>query len=252
MCVPCQKYHIHINLDFIVVKTESARKKLSNYLMYLKQQPKGFVYKDAASAKKKQSAAHGSVEPEPKRKQLEQLNCKYINCQECPLSKQGRSQVVFGSGNATATLMFVGEGPGRDEDEQGYPFVGRAGQLLTKIIEAMDIKREDVYISNVVKCRPPGNRVPLPEESDTCKNLLLFKEIDIIKPKMICTLGATATQAVLGDDVRITKARGMFFQFRGTLVLPTYHPAYLLRNPAEKRTVWEDMKKIMEKLKELE
>lgn len=183
---------------------------------------------------------------------LTELNTKYINCQACPLATQGRSQVVFGHGNPHATLMFVGEGPGRDEDKQGLPFIGRAGQLLTKIIEAMGLTREDVYISNVVKCRPPENRAPLPIESNTCKNLILYREIDIIQPKVICALGATALQSLLGEDARISKYRGVFTEFRGILLLPTYHPAYLLRNPAEKRTVWEDMKKIMEKLKEFE
>jgi DNA polymerase len=168
------------------------------------------------------------------------------------LATQGRKQVVFGHGNSNATLMFVGEGPGRDEDQQGYPFVGRAGKLLTQIIEAMGLKREDVYISNVVKCRPPENRAPLPIESGTCKNLILFREIDIIQPKVICALGATALQALLGEDARLARYRGIFTEFRGFLLLPTYHPAYLLRNPVEKRTVWEDMKKIMAKLKELE
>ncbi|MFA5305814.1 MAG: uracil-DNA glycosylase, partial [Candidatus Babeliales bacterium] len=137
------------------------------------------------------------------------------------------------------------------EDEQGLPFIGRAGQLLTKIIEAMKLTREDVYISNVVKCRPPGNRTPLPQESDRCKKLLLFKEIEIIQPKIICTLGATAVQALLGDEVKITRARGTFHTYTTIPVMPTYHPAYLLRNPDAKRVVWEDMKKVMERLKEL-
>jgi DNA polymerase len=222
--------------------------KLKNYLHFLAKQPSGFVYR---GDKKPKSESSITIKKAPKQ-QLVELFCKYIDCTACPLSTQGRKQVVFGNGNAQTTLMFIGEGPGRDEDQQGLPFVGRAGQLLTKIIEAMGLKREEVYISNVVKCRPPGNRAPLPIESSTCKNLLLFKEIDIIKPKIICTLGATATQALLGDDVRITKARGIFVEFKGALLIPTYHPAYLLRNPAEKKTVWEDMKKIMAKLEELQ
>ncbi len=186
-----------------------------------------------------------------KKEQLEKLFTPYINCQKCPLATQGRTQVVFGTGDAQAVLMFIGEGPGRDEDRLGSPFVGRAGQLLNKIIEAMKMKREDVYISNAVKCRPPGNRTPLPLEVNTCKNLLLLKEIDIIQPKIICTLGSPATKALLGDHVQISRARGVFAGFNGIAVMPTYHPAYLLRNPAEKRTVWEDMKKIMAKLAEL-
>ena len=213
-------------------------KLIQKYLDFLATQPKGFVYKND----KKQ---------DEKKQLLEKLNCRFINCAACPLSKQGRTQVVFGNGNVETQIMFVGEGPGRDEDEQGLPFVGRAGQLLTKIIEAMGLKREDVYISNVVKCRPPGNRTPLPNESNTCKELLLLKEIDLIKPKIICTLGATATQALLGDDVKITRARGQFFNFNGIFVLPTYHPAYLLRNPDAKKDVWADMQKVMAKLAEL-
>jgi len=248
------------------------QKKLSDYLTFLSQQPRGFVYRDADKKRILKTAEQASLHAitslrnttagqaaeqviagQPcKKKLLDELNSKYVNCQECPLATQGRKQVVFGKGNAETLLMFVGEGPGKDEDEQGSPFVGRAGQLLTKIIEAMGLTREQVYISNVVKCRPPGNRVPLPIESDTCKNILLFKEIEIIKPKIICTLGATATRGLLGEEVTISKARGLFFDVNGILIMPTYHPAYLLRNPAEKRTVWEDMKKIVEKLKEVE
>lgn len=185
-----------------------------------------------------------------KKELLDDLFAPYINCQKCPLACQGRTQVVFGTGNPETKLMFIGEGPGRDEDLQGYPFVGRAGQLLNKIIEAMGLKRSDVYISNAVKCRPPNNRTPLPLEVNTCKNLLLFKEIEIIQPQIICTLGSPATKALLGDHIQISRARGVFAEFKGILVMPTYHPAYLLRNPSEKRTVWEDMKKIMQKLAE--
>jgi DNA polymerase len=190
-----------------------------------------------------------AISPTSKQKQLDNIKYTHENCQACPLATLGRSQVVFGEGNPNALLMFIGEGPGRDEDEQGHPFVGRAGQLLTKIIQAMGLKREDVYISNVVKCRPPGNRVPLPNESDICTNLILFKEIEIIKPRVICALGSTAVQALIGNSAKITKMRGIFADFHGIPLLPTYHPAYLLRNPEAKKTVWEDMKKIMEKLK---
>ena len=218
---------------------------ITAYLTYLSKCPKGFVFIDP------EKQGEQSMKFIDKKAALEALFLPYKQCRKCPLATQGRTQVVFGVGNPESPLMFVGEGPGRDEDKLGQPFVGRAGQLLTKIIEAMGFARSDVYISNVVKCRPPSNRVPLPDESNTCKNLLLFKEIEIIKPKVICTLGATATQALLGDGVKITNARGQFATFKDTLVLPTYHPAYLLRNPAEKRTVWEDMKKLMGKLEEL-
>lgn len=229
--------------------------RVDAYLTYLSKRPKGFVYVDYGEPRMSETCSQSIKQCIPgsgeKNKVLQALFEPCKQCQGCPLATQGRAQVVFGVGNPYSPLMFVGEGPGRDEDKQGEPFVGRAGQLLTKIIEAMGFARGDVYISNVVKCRPPENRTPLPDESDVCKNLLLFREIEIIQPKIICTLGATATQAMLGNDVKISAVRGQFKTFKNTLVLPTYHPAYLLRNPAEKRTVWEDMKKVMEKLKEL-
>ena len=180
-----------------------------------------------------------------KKTELEKLYCKYKNCQECPLGKLGRTQVVFGQGNPDTKLMFIGEAPGRDEDLKGAPFIGRAGQLLTKIIEAMKLERKDVYISNIAKCRPPENRTPLTEESEICKKLILFKEIDIIKPQIICTLGACATQALLGNNIKISKARGQFFKFNNYQIIPTFHPAYLLRNPEAKKYVWDDMKKVL-------
>ncbi len=222
-------------------------KEANDYINFLKKQPEGFLYKENESNKKANS----------NEQKLEQIKKLYKNCQECPLANQGRARVVFGQGSANAKLMLIGEGPGRDEDKQGIPFIGRAGQLLTKIIEAMKLKREDIYISNVVKCRPPGNRHPLPNESNTCKQLILLKEIEIIKPQIICTLGSCATQALLGTDVKISKSRGIFHKFKltepkplETLIMPTFHPAYLLRNPAAKKYVWEDMKKIMAKLEE--
>lgn len=185
---------------------------------------------------------------------LNQINIEHKNCNKCSLSKQGRKQVVFGQGNPNAKLMFIGEGPGRDEDIKGIPFIGRAGKLLTKIIEAMKFKRKDLYISNVVKCRPPNNRAPLPQESTTCKKSILFKEIEIIKPQIICCLGASASKAILGDHIKISKSRGKFFNFSvsskfNIKVMPTFHPAYLLRNPSAKRFVWDDMKKIISYLK---
>jgi DNA polymerase len=221
------------------------------YLQFLKKQPAGFMYTDNTPFINKFSNESNKTPAIPDNKNsLQIIKDKIHQCAQCPLSNLGRSTVVFGEGNPHAQLMFIGEGPGRDEDEQGRPFVGRAGQLLTKIIQAMKLEREDVYISNVVKCRPPNNRVPLPTESDVCKNLILFTEIDIIQPKVICTLGATATQALLGNDIKITQARGIFSSFKGIPVLPTYHPAYLLRNPDAKKIVWEDMKKIMAKLQD--
>jgi DNA polymerase len=164
-------------------------------------------------------------------------------CARCKLHRLGRRQVVFGVGNPNADLMFVGEAPGADEDEQGEPFVGRAGQLLTKIIEAIGLRREDVYIANVIKCRPPGNRNPEPDEVEQCQPFL-FRQIDAIKPIVIVALGKFAAQSLLQTTDPITRVRGRTFTYRGATLIPTFHPAYLLRNPAAKREVWEDMKTV--------
>jgi len=168
-----------------------------------------------------------------KQKLLDQLYKPYANCQRCPLGVQGRKNIVFGEGNSDAKLMFIGEGPGKNEDLLGRPFVGRSGKLLDKVIDAIGMKREDVFIANVVKCRPPGNRKPLPAESNTCKKLLLFKQIKIIRPKVICTLGSSALEALIEKPVSITKLRGKQIDFKNTILLPTYHPAYILRNRKE-------------------
>ena len=165
------------------------------------------------------------------------------DCSRCKLHTLGRKQVVFGVGNPDADLMFVGEAPGADEDIQGEPFVGRAGQLLTRIIEAIDLKREDVYIANVIKCRPPGNRNPEPDEVEQCEPFL-FRQIDAIRPKVIVALGKFAAQCLLKTDAPITRIRGREFAYRDAILIPTYHPAYLLRNPSAKRDVWEDMKRV--------
>jgi uracil-DNA glycosylase len=164
-------------------------------------------------------------------------------CTRCKLHTLGRKQVVFGVGNPNADLMFVGEAPGADEDMQGEPFVGRAGQLLTKIIEAIGLTRDSVYIANVIKCRPPGNRNPEPDEVDQCEPFL-FQQIDIIKPKVIVALGKFAAQSLLRTTEPITRIRGREYKYRDAILMPTYHPAYLLRNPASKREVWEDMKRV--------
>jgi uracil-DNA glycosylase family 4 len=163
------------------------------------------------------------------------------DCTRCKLHGLGRRQIVFGVGNPNADLMFVGEAPGGDEDVQGIPFVGRAGQLLTKIIEAIELRREDVYIANVIKCRPPQNRNPEPDEVDTCEPFL-FRQIEIIKPKVIVALGKFGAQTLLRTLDPISRLRGRVYEFRGAKLIPTFHPAYLLRNPASKREVWEDMK----------
>lgn len=170
------------------------------------------------------------------------------DCTRCGLSLK-RTQIVFGVGSPSARLMFIGEGPGADEDLKGEPFVGRAGQLLTRIIESMGLKREEVYIANVVKCRPPENRTPLPDEIATCSPFL-FQQVQAIRPRVIVCLGTPATQTVLGTRDTITRLRGVFRDLDGIRVMPTFHPAYLLRNPAAKREVWDDMKKVMAELKE--
>lgn len=165
------------------------------------------------------------------------------DCTRCKLCTLGRRQVVFGVGNPKARLMFVGEAPGEDEDKQGEPFVGRAGQLLTKIIEAIGLSRDQVYIANVIKCRPPGNRNPEPDEVATCEPYL-FRQIDVIQPRAIVPLGKFAAQSLLKTTEPITRLRGREFSYRGATLIPTFHPAFLLRNPAAKRDVWEDMKKV--------
>ena len=171
------------------------------------------------------------------------------DCTRCKLHTLGRRQIVFGVGNPSADLMFVGEAPGADEDIQGEPFVGRAGQLLTRIIEAIGLKREDVYIANVIKCRPPGNRNPEPDEVEQCEPFL-FRQIDTIKPRVIVALGKFAAQSLLRTSAPITRLRGREFTYRDAILMPTYHPAYLLRNPSAKRDVWEDMKRVRELLTE--
>ena len=162
-------------------------------------------------------------------------------CMRCKLCTLGRSQIVFGVGNRKARLMFVGEAPGEEEDKRGEPFVGRAGQLLTKIIEAIGLSREQVYIANVIKCRPPENRNPEPDEVAACEPFL-FRQIDVIRPAVIVPLGKFAAQCLLKTTDPITRLRGRRFDYRGTTLIPTFHPAYLLRNPSAKREVWDDMK----------
>jgi uracil-DNA glycosylase len=170
------------------------------------------------------------------------------DCSRCKLHTLGRRQIVFGVGNPDADLMFVGEAPGADEDVKGEPFVGRAGQLLTRIIEAIGLKREDVYIANVIKCRPPQNRNPEPDEVDTCEPFL-FRQIDAIKPKVVVALGSFAARALLRTQDSISRLRGRVYEYRGAKLIPTFHPAYLLRNPSSKKEVWEDMKLVRTLLK---
>jgi DNA polymerase len=168
------------------------------------------------------------------------------DCTRCPLHK-GRNKLVYGDGSPKARLMFVGEGPGADEDAQGLPFVGRAGQLLNNMITAMGLKREEVYIANVVKCRPPGNRVPEPEEIATCSPFL-FHQIDVIRPQVLVALGATAATCLLGQRQPLAGLRGRVHAFRGTQLIVTYHPAYLLRDPRQKKEAWADLQIAMREL----
>ncbi len=174
---------------------------------------------------------------------FKKMALQVANCKVCPLH-QKRLNSVFGEGNPYTDLMFIGEAPGGDEDKQGRPFVGRAGQLLTKIINAMGLERSDVYIANVIKCRPPFNRDPEPEEIAACWHFI-EKQIEMIKPKVICTLGRISTKTILMTTEAISRLRGKFGEYKGIKVMPTYHPSYLLRNPSAKKLVWEDMKKIM-------
>lgn len=186
---------------------------------------------------------------------LEELKTRALTCIACPLS-QGRTQVVFGEGNPNAQLMIVGEGPGEDEDKSGRPFVGRAGQLLDKILESAGIARSEIYITNVVKCRPPGNRNPAPEEEKICSSRWLLPQISLIRPQIIAPLGSVAAQFFLGKEVPITKLRGHWSEWRGIRIFPMFHPAYLLRNPVRtpegpKALTWNDIRELKAALDKL-
>jgi uracil-DNA glycosylase len=199
-------------------------------------------------AQARQRAASGIDRPGAHRAplQLDDIRAEIGDCQRCKLAPT-RTHIVFGSGNPHAELVFVGEAPGYDEDQQGLPFVGRAGQLLTKIIESINFKREDVYICNVLKCRPPENRNPEPDEVASC-NPFLRKQLAAIRPKIVCCLGTFAAQTVLQTAAPISRLRGKFVDMDGMRVIATFHPAYLLRSPEKKREVWEDMKQIRAEL----
>ncbi|WP_287370646.1 uracil-DNA glycosylase [Oceanithermus sp.] len=186
---------------------------------------------------------------------LEELAAQAAHCTACRLH-EGRTHVVFGEGDPDAKLMIVGEGPGADEDAQGRPFVGRAGQLLDRILEAAGIPRSSVYITNIVKCRPPGNRNPLPDEAKICSSLWLLKQIELIRPQIIVPLGSVATQFFLGEKLPITKVRGQWFEWNGIQVFPMFHPAYLLRNPSRapgspKALTWKDIQTVKQTLDRL-
>jgi uracil-DNA glycosylase family 4 len=208
---------------------------LKNYLEYLKGMGINSLF---ASGNAPQEGSQSKVQT------LDEIRRELGDCRRCKLYRTRRT-IVFGEGNEKATLMFIGEGPGYDEDVQGRPFVGKAGQLLTKIIQSIHLEREEVYIANIIKCRPPQNRNPEPDEIQSCYPFLQ-KQIQSIQPKLICALGTFAAQTLLSTDAKITSLRGRVFELGGIKVLPTYHPAFLLRNPERKREVWEDMKQISE------
>lgn len=187
------------------------------------------------------------VSPPRERETLEQIREDLGDCHRCKLAG-GRKTIVFGQGNPRAEVVFVGEGPGADEDEQGLPFVGRAGQLLNRMFKWAGMNREDVYICNIVKCRPPGNRVPEKDEIETCSPFL-FRQIESIRPRVVCCLGAPAVRTLLGLKEGITKIRGQFYDFRGTKALIMVHPAYVLRNPREEKVLREDFEKLLDFLR---
>ena len=188
----------------------------------------------------------GAVAPAERAAALQMIRDEIGDCTRCPLHK-GRNKLVFADGDPNARLMFVGEGPGADEDAQGLPFVGRAGQLLNNMITAMGLTREQVYIANVVKCRPPGNRTPEPEEGNTCSPFL-FRQIDVVRPQVLVALGATAATYLLGTRQPLAGLRGRVHAVRGTQLIVTYHPAYLLRDPRQKKEAWADLQMAMKEL----
>ncbi len=225
-----------LNTDFSREVCEIAQ-DLQGYLQYLKRLGYKGVSLSEGSVKILEQMNKGAGD-----ETLEMIRKDLGDCRRCRLHK-GRKHIVFGMGNPQAQLVLVGEGPGYEEDLHGLPFVGQAGQLLTKILKAIHLEREDVYIGNIIKCRPPKNRNPEPEEIAACLPFLQ-RQIRAIRPKLICALGTFAAQTLLQTQTPISRLRGHFQTYEGIPVLPTYHPAFLLRNPAKKRDVWEDMKKL--------
>jgi uracil-DNA glycosylase len=213
-------------------------------------QPDFYGEEAAISARKSSIAAPpeiaGAVAATDRAAALQMIRDEIGDCTRCALHK-GRNKLVFADGDPNARLMFVGEGPGADEDAQGLPFVGRAGQLLNNMIAAMGLKREQVYIANVVKCRPPGNRTPEPDEANTCTPFL-FRQIDVVRPQVLVALGATAATYLLGHKQPLAGLRGRVHAFRGMQLIVTYHPAYLLRDPRQKKEAWADLQMAMKEL----
>jgi DNA polymerase len=224
--------------------TERIRvdRELGRPLSYLSRENPG----NAAPLASEQALSAEKFASEPPA--LEAVREELGDCRRCPLGSL-RHRLVFGEGNPRAELVFVGEAPGADEDAQGRPFVGRAGQLLTKIIVAMGLKREEVYICNILKCRPPGNRNPQPDEIAACEPFLI-RQIEAIRPRVLCALGSFSAHTLLKSEAPISTLRGHFHRYQGIPLMPTYHPAYLLRNPGAKKQVWEDVQAIMKLLRE--
>ena len=207
------------------------------------------VQRSVFSSHSDEYAQHSTLNTQhsPREQALQAVRETLGDCRRCKLHTH-RTQIVFGTGNPMADLVFVGEGPGEEEDRQGEPFVGKAGQLLNRMIQAMGLRREAVYIANIVKCRPPNNRNPEPDEIASCEPFLM-EQLGVIRPAVICALGNFAAQTLLRTKVKISQLRGKFHDYQGIKVMPTFHPAYLLRNPQDKRLAWEDLQKVMAELK---
>jgi DNA polymerase len=235
-------------------KTQSGEvaevaKELYRYLLWHRDEGYQTLLQSHARHASQEASAELSPKPSgqcPVPKSLEEVRAQMGDCRLCKLCKH-RTQIVFGVGNPRAELVFVGEGPGADEDAQGIPFVGRAGQLLTKMVEAMHFSRDEVYICNVVKCRPPDNRNPEPDEIEACQPFLKA-QLAAIGPKVLVALGKFAVQTLLSESTPITKLRGRWREYEGIPLMPTYHPAYLLRNPVEKKNAWLDLQSVMQRL----
>ncbi len=226
----------------------NERSQLTEHLRFFEEIGVTGVSRDPAWRARQMEARSGpapapSAAPVASGEALQLIRADLGDCTRCKLHTLGRRQIVFGVGNPDADLMFIGEAPGRDEDIQGIPFVGRAGQLLTKMIEAIGLTRNDVYIANVIKCRPPENRNPEPDEVASCEPFL-FRQIDSIAPKVVVALGAVAVKALLKSDAPISRLRGRVIDYRGAKLVPTFHPAFLLRSPDKKREAWDDLKKV--------
>ena len=210
-------------------------------------QDAGAVAEPPAESQARESNSSPVAQADDRAAALRRIREDIGDCTRCRLHKQGRKQIVFGVGNPHAELMFIGEAPGADEDEQGEPFVGRAGQLLNNMIKAMGLRREGVYIANIIKCRPPSNRTPERDECDTCSPFLM-RQIAIVQPKAIVALGAVAAKTLLAVNAPMSELRGHWYDFRGTRLAVTYHPAFLLRDPRQKKETWKDLQMVMREL----